>query len=241
MFKNKIVLITGGSSGIGKVTAIMFAQNHADVVITYKDNKKGAEDTIQQIQKLGQNAIAIKADLTKEKESQKVVDLTIKKFGKIDILVNNVGGSFDSDDWNENSKAWKKTFDLNLFSMMNVSKYAIKLFQKQQSGIIVNISSRFGLNGQYDVISYSAAKAGVVNITQAYAKLLSPFGRANSICPSAVRSGYWLRAPKKELEETLKIMPNHKLIEPKTIAQKILFLASDEAKDIKGQNFEITK
>ncbi len=239
MFKNKIVLVTGGSNGIGKTTAIMFAQNNADIAFTYKNNKKGAEETIKEIKKLGQNVIAIKANLTKEKEAKKIIDLTIKKFGKIDILINNVGGSFDDDDWNGNSKTWKKTFDLNLFSMMNVSKYAIKLFQKQQSGIIVNISSRFGLNGQYDVISYSAAKAGVINTTQSYAKLLSPYGRANSICPSAVNAGYWLRAPKEELEETLKTMPNNKLIKPEIIAQKILFLASDDAKNISGQNFAI--
>lgn len=239
MFKNKIILITGGSSGIGKATAIMFAKNAANIVITYKDNKKGAEDTVKQIHKLGQKAIAIKANLTKEKEAKKIIDLAIKKFSKIDVLVNNVGGSFDDDYWSGNSKTWKKTFDLNLFSMMNVSKYAIKFFQKQQNGIIINISSRFGLNGQYDAISYSAAKAGVINITQSYTKLLSPYGRANSICPSAVNAGYWLRAPKDELVETLKTMPNHKLIEPITIAQKIIFLASDEAKDINGQNFSI--
>ncbi len=136
MFKNKIVLVTGGSNGIGKTTAIMFAQNNADIAFTYKNNKKGAEETIKEIKKLGQNVIAIKANLTKEKEAKKIIDLTIKKFGKIDILINNVGGSFDDDDWNGNSKTWKKTFDLNLFSMMNVSKYAIKLFQKQQSGIV---------------------------------------------------------------------------------------------------------
>lgn len=240
MFKNKIALITGGSSGIGKTTAIMFAKNHADIVITYKSNKKGAGETIKEIQKLGQNAIAIKADLSNEKNAKNVVKLTMKKFGKIDILVNNAGGSFDGDEWSGNSKTWQKTFELNLLSMMSLSKYVIKIFQKQKSGIMINISSRFGLNGQYDVISYSAAKAGVINITQAYAKLLSLFGgRANSICPSAVNAGYWLKASKEELEETLKTMPSHKLIEPEKIAEKIIFLASSDAKNINGKNFSI--
>jgi NAD(P)-dependent dehydrogenase (short-subunit alcohol dehydrogenase family) len=123
--------------------------------------------------------------------------------------------------------------------MMNISKYVIEIFQRQKSGVMVNVASRHGLNGQYDSISYAAAKAGVINITQAYAKLLSPFGRVNSVSPSATNAGYWLTAPKKEIEETLADRPNHKFVEPETIAKKIVFLASDEAREINGQNFQI--
>lgn len=237
MFKNKVVLITGGSSGIGKATALMFAKNNADIVITYKNNKKGADETINEIKKLGKTAIAVKVDLINEKQIKKVVNIIIKKFGKIDILVNNVGVYVKGDEWNKSSNVWIKSLEQNLISMMNISKYVVKFFLKQKNGIMINISSRLGLDGVYDAISYSASKAGVINITQSYAKLLSPFGRANSICPWAVNSGYWLTAPKYELANMLKIMPNHKLIEPEKIAEKIVFLVSDRAKNITGQNF----
>jgi len=121
---------------------------------------------------------------------------------------------------------------------MNTSKYATEIFQKQKSGIIVNIASRHGLSGQFDALAYSASKAGIVNITQAYAKLLAPFGKANSISPGPVRSGYWLRAPKEELEETISKMPGKRLIEPEEVASLVLSLSSDKSK-VTGQNISL--
>jgi 3-oxoacyl-[acyl-carrier protein] reductase len=241
MFTNKTILITGGSSGIGEKSALMFAQNGADVAITYKSNKDGAKEVVDKIKKMGRRAIAIKADLIKEKQAKKVVEKIIEKFGKIDVLVNNAGRYVNGDEWNGASDVWLKSLQQNLVSMMNISKYVIEVFQKQKSGVMVNIASRHGLDGQYDAISYSAAKAGVINITQAYARLLIPFGRVNSISPSATNVGYWLTAPKEELKELLENKPSHRLVEPETIAKKIIFLASEEARGITGQNFSITE
>ncbi len=239
MFQNKIVLITGGSSGIGKTTALMFAQYGANVIIIYKNNKKGADQTLNEIKKFGKTATAIKVDLTNDKQIKNVINIIIKKFGKIDILINNAGTYINGDEWNKSSKIWLKSFEQNLLSMMNISKYVVEIFLKQKNGIMINISSRLGLDGAYDAIAYSAAKAGVINITQSYAKLLSKFGRANSICPGPVNAGYWLTAPKQELKKMLTIIPKHKLIEPQKIAEKIIFLASDKSKNINGQNFII--
>lgn len=238
MFKDKIVLITGGSSGIGMTTAILFAEKGADIAITYKSNKKGADEVVDKIKKIGGKAIAIKADLTKEDNAKKVVEKTIKKFGRIDILINNAGRYVDGDEWDGDSKIWLESIKQNLISVMSMSKYAAKEFQKQRSGVIVNIASIIGTSGLADAISYGASKAGIINITQAYSKLLTSFDcRVNSVSPSAVNVGYWLTAPKDELEERLAITPNHRLIEPNEVAEKIIFLASDEAKNIKGQNF----
>ncbi len=241
MFKDKVVLITGGSSGIGAVTALLFAQNGADVAITYQKNKEGARDVVESIEKLGRKAVAIKANLIKEKQAKNTATFTLKTFGKIDILVNNAGRYIHGDEWDGLSKIWMKSIEQNLVSMFNVSKYTVEQFQKQQSGIMINIASRHGINGHADAIAYSAAKAGVINMTQSYAEILADFGRANCVSPSATNAGYWLTAPKEEIESLLKNRPNQKFIEPKTIAEKILFLASDEARDINGQNFAITE
>ena len=230
----KNILITGGSSGIGRATALMFAKNGANIAFTYKSNKAGADEVVKEIEKLGHKALAIQADLINENEAKKVVDETLKEFMGIDVLVNNAGRYIDGDEWNGSSDIWVKSIQQNLVSMMNVSKYVVEVFLKQKSGVIISIASRHGISGIPDAMSYSAAKAGVINITGIYSKLLAPYGRANTVSPGPVGAGYWLTAPKEELEA------QGKLVEPETIAEKVLLLASDEAKDINGQNFQIT-
>lgn len=240
MFKNKTVLVTGGSSGIGRATAILFAKQEADVAITFKNNKKEADDVVAEITKMGRKSLSIRANLNKDRDAKRVVKETIRVFKKIDVLVNNAGGYVDGDEWNLESKVWIESLKQNLVSAMSMSKYTTSFFQKQGGGVIINVASKHGVFGHADSISYSAAKAGIINITQAYSKLLSSFGgRANSVSPSAVNAGYWLIAPKEELEEKLKRKPNRKLLEPEEIAERIVFLASDEAKNINGQNILI--
>jgi 3-oxoacyl-[acyl-carrier protein] reductase len=235
----KTVLITGASSGIGAVTAKMFAQKGLNVAITYNNNKTGAEEVALAIQDLGAKSFIYQAELSQEESAKNLVESVLNEFQTIDVLVNNAGGYLDGDEWDGPSEIWVKSLEQNLVSVMSVSKYVIPVFQKQQSGVMINISSRHGADGQYEAISYAAAKAGVINITQAYAKLLAPYARANSVSPSATDAGYWLTAPKEELEETLANRPNHKLVAPETVAEKIVFLASDEANDITGQNFPV--
>ncbi|HBI34440.1 MAG TPA: hypothetical protein DEA43_01165 [Candidatus Moranbacteria bacterium] len=239
MFKDKVVVVTGASSGIGAETALAFAKEGANLVITYKDNKVGAEEVAAKIIQAGGGAIVVQADLINESDAKNVIEKAKSEYGKVDILVNNAGRYIDGDEWNGNSEIWTKSLLQNLVSVMSVSKYAIEIFQQQKSGVIVNISSRYSTDGQYDALAYAAAKAGVVNITQAYAKLLAPFGRANAISPGAVNTGYWLRAPKEELEKNLAAIPSGKLVEPKEVAEKVLFLASDESSNINGQNIFI--
>jgi 3-oxoacyl-[acyl-carrier protein] reductase len=239
LFKNKIVLITGGSSGIGAASALRFAKEGANVIISYKNNKAGAEKVASDIKKMGVVVLIQKADLCKDADAKKLVEAAIKKFGKIDILVNNAGRYIDGDEWNGDAKIWIKSLEQNLVSMMSVSKYAIKKFQKQKTGVIINIASRFASSGHFDSLSYAAAKAGVVNITQAYAKLLAPYGRANSVSPPAVNVGYWLTAPKKELKETIAKTPSKRLVEVDEVVEKIIFLASNKSKNISGQNFVV--
>jgi len=238
-FKNKVVIVTGSSSGIGASTALLFAEQGADLVLTYKNNKKGGEDVVNKIKKMGRNCLLLKVDLTKENDAKKLVKTVIQKYNRVDILVNNAGRYIEGDEWNGNSKVWIKSLEQNLVSMMNVSKYVCEIFIKQKTGVIVNVASRFSFSGQFDALAYSAAKAGVVNITQSYAKLLAPFGRANAVSPGAVNTGYWLTAPKNELKETLSSIPLKKLLETEDVAKAILFLASDDARMITGNNLVV--
>jgi 3-oxoacyl-[acyl-carrier protein] reductase len=234
-FKNKVVIITGASKGIGKAIALSFANEGAKIIINYHTSKKEANATVNEINQISQ-AIAIKCDVSNEIRVKKMFDSIIKKFGRVDILVNNAGAYIDGDEWNGSSKIWENTIKQNLISIMNTSKYASQIFQKQKNGIIINIASRFSISGQFDALAYAASKAGMISVTQAYAKLLTPFGRVNAISPWAVNAGYWLRAPKEELKETISKMPGKKLIEPKEIAQIAIYLASKKSSKVNGKN-----
>lgn len=232
---DKVILITGGSSGIGAATALLFAKSGAKITLSYKENEVGATDIIS---KCPEGKI-YKADLSNDDEAKKLVEDVIKDFGRIDILVNNAGRYIPGDEWNGEVDIWMKSIFQNLFSMLSVSKYTLKHFEKQQSGVMVNISSRYSKSGIPDAFTYSISKAGIVNATESYAKLMASYGRANAISPSAVRAGYWLIAPKGELEETVKEIAGKRLVEPAEVAELIYYLASDQASKHNGENILI--
>lgn len=237
--KDKVVLITGASSGIGKATALLFAKHGANVAISYKENKQGADEVVSEVEKSGSEAFAIQAELTKEDDAKRLVSEVMNKFGKIDILVNNAGRYIGGDEWNGDAQIWEESLKQNFVSALSVSKYVLEEMQKQKSGVIVNISSRYSVAGQFDAPAYAASKAGIANLTQGQAKLMAPWGRSNTVSPGTVRAGYWLNAPKEELDENLAVTPLQKLVEPEDIAEAVVFLASDKAKMITGQNLII--
>ncbi len=237
-FKEKIVLITWASKWIGKATALEFAKEWAIVVVNYSKSEQQAQDVLSQIQKISQGTL-IKCDISDESQVKTMMQEIVKLYGRLDIIVNNVWWYIDWDEWNGSSGIWEKTLKNNLISSMNTSKYAAEIFQKQSSGIIVNVASRHALSWQIDAIAYASAKAGIISITQAYAKLLSPFWRANAVSPWATNAWYRITAPQEELQETISRTVHKKLIEPEEIAKVILFLASDAAIMINWQNILI--
>lgn len=233
---NKVILITGASSGIGAATAYAFAKAGGRVAISYRENKAGAEDVASKIKELGAEARIYQADLSTDAEAAKLVESVVKDFGTLDILVNNAGRYVPGDDWESPADIWVKSLEQNLISVLSMSKYAARHFLEKKSGQIINLSSRYSYSGVPDAIAYSTSKAGVANAAQAYAKLLAPFGRANAVSPGAARAGYWLKADPEELQEFLDETGNYRLVEPEEVANLILFLVSDEAAHINGQN-----
>jgi NAD(P)-dependent dehydrogenase (short-subunit alcohol dehydrogenase family) len=235
----KTVLITGGSGGIGSTTAKLFAEEGYLVALSYNTNKEGAEKVVEEITQNSGTAISYQSELSTEASAKELVEWVHSQFGRIDVLVNNAGKYIDGDEWSGTQDIWMQTLMQDLVSVMNVSKYCIPIFEKQQSGVMVNIASRLGLSGSYEELAYGAAKAGVINITQAYAKLLAPYGRANSVSPGAVNTGYWLRAPQAELEATVANKPLKRLIEPIEVAYAILYLGTDRSASTTGQNLVV--
>lgn len=234
--KDKVVVITGSSSGIGKEVALSFAKRKAKIIFSYRKNKKGAEDVLDEIKKNGSEAAAFSADLNNDKDAQSLVDFAIQQHGHIDILVNNAGGYISGDEWNGKYEIWDETLKQNLLSILSVSKYAFPFMKEKKSGVIVNVSSRYSVEGQFDAIAYAASKSAIVNVTEAYAKLMAPWGRANAVSPGTVRAGYWLQAKEEELKENLSRTLLSSFVEPSDIANAVLFLASDNSRMITGQN-----
>jgi len=235
-FKNKVVIVTGASSGIGKATALLFASHGAKVAITYKDNKQGAEEVISQIRQLGSIGIALQTELTNDNQVKNLVSQVISEFGEINVLVNNAGRYVDGDEWDGDINTWELSIKQNFISVLSISKYVIKQMQKQQSGVIVNISSRYSVSGQYDALTYATSKAGIVNLTQGQARLMAPWGRSNAVSPGAVKAVYWLIATQDEIDQNIVTIPLQKLIDPEDIANAVVFLASNKAQMITGQN-----
>lgn len=231
--KNKVALITGSSRGIGRATALLFAKEGANIVVNYSKSEKESNKVIDEIKKLGSEAIGIKCDVSDEKQVKKMVEQTIKKFGKIDILVNNAGVVFDVPFKERTVDQWKRTLDVNLIGVFLCCKYITPHMPK--GGRIVNISSTNGINSfSPDAMDYDTSKAGVIILTRDLAKELAPNILVNSVAPGWVDTAMNKDLPKDFVEKETKKVYLKRFAQPEEIAKTILFLASDDASYITG-------
>lgn len=231
--KNKVALITGSSRGIGRATALLFAKEGANIVVNYSKSEKESNKVIDEIKKLGSDAIRIKCDVSDEKQVKEMVEQTIKKFGKIDILVNNAGVVFDVPFKERTVDQWKRTLDVNLIGVFLCCKYIAPHMPK--GGRIVNISSTNGINSfSPDAMDYDTSKAGVIILTRDLAKELAPNILVNSVAPGWVDTAMNKDLSKDFVEKENKKIYLKRFAQPEEIAKTILFLASDDASYITG-------
>lgn len=180
----KIVLVTGGSRGIGRSTVIWFAKNNYDVVINYVNSYDSALSLKQEVEsKYNVEALCVKADISNEEEVSNMVKEVIDKFGHIDCLVNNAGIAIDTTFEDKHVDNFRKTIDTNLIGTFLVSKYVGKEMLKNKSGSIINVSSTNGIDTVYpESLDYDASKAGVISLTHNFSKYLPDFN-VNCVCP----------------------------------------------------------
>ena len=227
--KGKVAIITGGSRGIGFETAKIFSENGASVVIT-SSNHQNLENAANQLT----NTIPISADITKEEEVKKVVEETIKKFGKLDILVNNAGIFPKIKQLHEISELeWNKVLDVNLNGPFRFTKFSIPYLQKT-SGTIINVSSDAGLKAYegFNADAYSASKAALIVLTKCWAlEYAKDKIRVNCVCPGVVDTE--MTKPFLKTEKDREFMDNDHPIgrigQPDEIAKSVLFLASEDS------------
>jgi 3-oxoacyl-[acyl-carrier protein] reductase len=237
---NKVALVTGSSRGIGRVIAIVLAKSGVDIVVNDSKNPQEGIEVVKEINKIGQRAIYIQADVSAPDQVEKMVEKIINEFDRIDILVNNAGIIVDKLLKDMTIQEWNKVIAVNLTGVFNCTKCVIKYMQKQKSGKIISISSISGQIGNIGQANYSASKAGVISFTKTVAKEYAKDGiTVNAIAPGFIRTKMVENIPEKVMEKILKLIPLGRVGEPEEVAKLVCFLTSDDANYITGQVISI--
>jgi len=232
----KVALITGGDSGIGKATALLFAANGADIAIAYLSETDDAKATQKEIREMGKECLLIRGDLSKEVNCKKAVDKTIDKFSKLDILVNNAALHWETESLEEiSTDQLERTFANNVFSYFWVTKYALR--HLKEGSAIVNTSSVTAYRGSGKLIDYSATKGAIISFTRSLAQSLAPKKiRVNAVAPGPIWTPLIVSTfDEKRVAEFGSDTPLGRAGEPSEVAPCFLFLASDDSTYITGQ------
>lgn len=237
----KVVLITGSSRGIGRSTAIKYAQNNYNVVINYNNSyDKARELGDYLVSTYGIEVMIVKANISNEVEVKDMVDKVISKFGNIDVLVNNASIAIDSDFISKDSNSFNEILNTNLVGTFLVSKEVSKYMKDNRSGIIINVSSTNGIDSMYvESLEYDASKAGVISLTHNLAEYLKPYVRVNCVCPGWVNTDMNKDLDSSYIEQENKRIMLNRFAEPEEIANVIYFLATDEASYINNSIIKV--
>lgn len=235
----KVVIVTGGSSGIGRATAIAFAREGAKVVIAARRVNEG-EETVKQIMEAGGEAIFEQTDVTQANEVQALVDRTLEQYGRLDAAFNNAGSGKGVRLVDLTEEEWEQEIAVNLKSVWLCLKYQIPAMLKSGKGAIVNMGSQGAILGVPNYTAYGAAKGGAVALTRAAAAEYAAEGiRINAISPGAVETELWANAPAGMIEQVAAGIPMQRVGQPQDIAETVVWLCSDAAGFITGQNIAI--
>lgn len=229
---NKVVLVTGGAQGIGKAIVLELAKNHYDVVINYLTSNKAAALLEEEIKKnYDVRMMTIQADVSKEEEVDAMISLIEKKWGGVDILINNAAVDLSNLFHLKTADEFRKTLDVNVVGAFNCSKRVYRHMLDQEYGRIINISSTNGINTYYPMcIDYDASKAALISLTHNLAFEYGPYINVNAIAPGFIGTDNELDGYDEEFlkEEQEKIMVN-RYGKPEEVAYLVKFLISDEA------------
>lgn len=234
--KNKVAIITGGDSGIGRAVAYAFAMEGADIVITYLNEHLDAKITKAKIEEIGQQCLIIPGDVSKPEFCKKAIKETIKTFKKIDVLVNNSAEQFPLDNVEDiTEKQFEKTFKINVFSYFYMIKYALPYLKEGSS--IINTTSVTAYRGSAHLVDYSATKGAIVSLTRSLSENLIKKGiRVNGVAPGPIWTPLIPASfTAKEVSEFGSNTPMKRAGEPSEVAPCYVFLASEDASYMSGQ------
>lgn len=236
--KDRIALVTGSSRGVGRAIALAYAREGAKVMVNYTSNEKAAKEVVEAIQKMGSQAVAVKADVAKKVEVEALVKATVDHFGGIDVLVNNAGFTRPALMTKMTEQQWDEVVDLHLKGAFLCTQAAAQHMIAKNRGKIINITSVAGVVGTVGQINYSAAKGGVISMTKSMARELARY----NICANVISLGIVATDMSEKIttDEKLKEVYMNRILlkrfaEPEDVTPAFVFLASDEGNYITGQ------
>ncbi len=238
--KDKVALITGAGSGIGRASALLFTQEGAKMVVVDWDEEAGRA-TAEAIRSAGGQATFVRADVSRAEEVQNMIRVALEEYGRLDILFNNAGIGPVAMVTETEEEEWDQVMAINLKGVFLSAKCAIPEMIKGGGGVIINTASELGLVGSYDMHAYSASKGGVVLLTRSMAKGYAPYRvRVNCICPGPIDTPLLEEIiaaaadPEEERRSIIHDIPLKRLGRPEEIAYAALYLASDESSYLTG-------
>lgn len=224
-----VVVVTGGARGIGRAIAEELGREGARVVVNYAKSKEAAEDLVAQLQQNGSpGAVAVQADVSDAAQAAKLIEETLQRFGRIDVLVNNAGINVDRSLKNLTPEDWDKVIKNDLSSYFYTTKAALPHFTQQKSGKIINISSVIGQMGNFGQANYAAAKAGIIGFTKTAALELARSNvTVNAICPGFIATEMFESMPDKAKEAVVARIPLGRVGTAHEVARAVRYLIAD--------------
>jgi len=240
LLQDKVALVTGGSRGIGEAIVKRFAEQGASVAFTYRSSEEQAIAVVKECQEMGVEAVGMKSDAASYEQAEALIKEVLDRFGKLDILVNNAGITQDNLMLRMTEEQWDRVIHVNLKSVFNLSKNALRPMMKNRGGVIINMSSIVGVTGNAGQANYAASKAGILGFTKSLAKEMGSRNiRVNAIAPGFIETDMTDALDDNTREAYLSNIPLKRFGKANEIADVCVFLGSDLGTYVSGQTISV--